>query len=107
MGAAPRPDAVFALNDIMAMGVLDALRDAGLRVPEEVSVVGFDDVAAAARPSYGLTTMGQPLALMVRSSLDLLADRIADPTLPDESLVLPGQLILRHSARAAPRPETG
>ncbi|WP_426958985.1 LacI family DNA-binding transcriptional regulator [Muricoccus radiodurans] len=97
--AAERPDAVFALNDIMAMGVLDAFRDLGVRVPAEVSVVGFDDVTASGRPSYSLTTVQQPLALMVRRSLDLLTDRIADPALPDESLILPGALTLRRSAR--------
>jgi DNA-binding LacI/PurR family transcriptional regulator len=102
MQADARPDAVFALNDIMAMGVLDALRDAGLQVPEEVSVVGFDNVAAAARPSYGLTTLGQPLALMVRRGLDLLTARIGDSSLPDETVVLKGQLMVRRSARRAP-----
>ncbi|MBL6455588.1 LacI family DNA-binding transcriptional regulator [Belnapia sp. T6] len=97
--AGERPDAVFVLNDIMAMGLLDAVREAGLRVPEDLSVVGFDDVPAAARRCYGLTTLAQPLGTMVRRGLDLLAARIADPALPDESVTLRGQLVVRHSAR--------
>jgi DNA-binding LacI/PurR family transcriptional regulator len=99
LGDAERPDAVFALNDIMAMGVLDALRAAGARVPEEVSVIGFDNVPASGRPGYALTTLGQPLGLMVRRGLDLLAARIEDPALPDETVVLRGELIVRRSAR--------
>jgi DNA-binding LacI/PurR family transcriptional regulator len=99
LSEAERPDAVFALNDIMAMGVLDALRAAGARVPEDFSVIGFDNVPSSARPGYALTTLGQPLALMVRRGLDLLAARIEDPALPDETVVLRGQLVVRRSAR--------
>jgi DNA-binding LacI/PurR family transcriptional regulator len=97
-----RPDAIFALNDIMAMGVLAALRDAGVKVPGQVSVVGFDDVAAAARPDCSLTTFSQPLAMMVRRGLDLLTARIGDASLPDETVVLKGQLMVRRSARRPP-----
>jgi LacI family transcriptional regulator len=99
MDAAARPDAVFAVSDIMAMGVLDALRLRGLRVPEQISVVGFDNIAAAARPIYRLTTLEQPLAAMVRRGLDLLVARIADPAMPDETVTLRGRLVVRGSAR--------
>jgi len=99
-----RPDAVFVLNDIMAMGFLDASREAGLRVPDDLSVVGFDDVPAAARRSYALTTVAQPMQAMVRRGLDLLAARILDPTLPDETVTLRGRLVIRASAR---KPATG
>ena len=58
---ARRPDAVFAASDIMAIGALRALREAGLRVPEDVAVVGFDDLPQAARTEPPLTTVRQPI----------------------------------------------
>ena len=99
MPASERPDAVFVLNDIMAMGFLDAVREAGLRVPEDLSVVGFDDVPGASRRCYGLTTVTQPIPAMVRRGLDLLAARIEDRHLPDETVTLRGRLVVRASAR--------
>lgn len=94
-----RPQAVFAVSDIMALGVMDALRRRGISVPEEISVVGFDDIAESARPTYGLTTMSQPLGTMVQRGLDLLLARIANPTLPDEVTLLRGKLVVRDSTR--------
>ena len=98
--AAQRPDAVFAVSDIIAMGVLDALRLGGLSVPQDLSVVGFDDIPEAARAIYDLTTVAQPLTAMVRRGLDLLAARMADPNLPDEAVALRGKLVVRGSVRA-------
>ncbi|MFC7551599.1 substrate-binding domain-containing protein [Pseudoroseomonas wenyumeiae] len=99
---AERPDAIFAVSDIIAMGVLDALRLKGIQVPQDISVVGFDDIPAAARPIYDLTTVAQPLKTMVGRGLDLLSARMADPDLPDESVTLRGKLIIRGSVRPAP-----
>jgi len=99
-----RPDAVFGVNDIIAMGVMDAFRLAGVRVPRDVSVVGFDDIGPASGPIYRLTTVAQPLESMVARAFDLLAARIGDSTLPDEVVLLRGELIARDSAR---RPGTG
>jgi len=102
MPDAERPDAIFAVADIMAMAVIDALRIAGLRVPEDVSVVGFDGIAASARPAHALTTVVQPRAAMVARGLDLLIARMGSAgTLPDERVLLPGELVLRSSARMA------
>jgi len=100
LSSAERPEAVFAVSDIMALGVMDALRRHGLRVPEDVSVTGFDDIAEAARPTYALTTVSQPLVPMVRRGLDLLLARMQDPGLPDEVTLLRGSLTLRASTRA-------
>jgi DNA-binding LacI/PurR family transcriptional regulator len=94
------PHAVFGVSDIMALGVMDALRGHGLRVPEDISVAGFDDIAEAARPTYALTTVSQPLVPMVRRGLDLLLARMQDPTLPDEVTLLRGTLTLRASTQA-------
>ena len=99
-----RPDAVFAVSDIMAFGVLDALRLAGLKAGEDMSVVGFDGLPQAARPIYDLTTVEQPLPAMVGRALDLLQARIADLAIPDETIALRGRLILRGSSRPATAP---
>jgi DNA-binding LacI/PurR family transcriptional regulator len=99
--AEQRPDAVFAVSDIMAFGLLDGLRLAGLRVPEEVAVVGFDGLPAAARPVYDLTTVEQPLEAMIGRAFEMLAARIRNAAIPDETVSLRGPLILRGSSGKA------
>jgi DNA-binding LacI/PurR family transcriptional regulator len=81
------------------MGAMDALRAAGLRIPQDISVTGFDNIAEAARAAYDITSFEQPLAAMVRRGLDLLTARIADPSTPDEAITLRGTLIGRGSTR--------
>jgi DNA-binding LacI/PurR family transcriptional regulator len=71
--AGPRkPDCIFFASDVMAIGGIDALRAARLRVPEDISVVGFDDVPIAAWPAYELTTIRQPIAEMADAMSDVL-----------------------------------
>jgi DNA-binding LacI/PurR family transcriptional regulator len=94
------PDAVFCANDIVAVGALDAARrELGIRVPEQLSIIGFDDIAMAAWPSYALTTVRQPINAMIDATISqtkrLLADRDAAP----ETRILPGRLVRRSSAR--------
>lgn len=94
------PDAVFCANDIVAIGALDAARrELGINVPEELSIVGFDDIAMAAWPSYSLTTVRQPTNAMIEATIAqtkrLLVNR---DTLP-ETNILPGRLVRRGSAR--------
>ncbi|UBV44370.1 LacI family DNA-binding transcriptional regulator (plasmid) [Deinococcus taeanensis] len=72
--AGDRPDAFFGANDIVTIGILDALRTLGRRVPQEVSVIGFDNIDESARLAYRLTTIGQPLAAMVEDALRALED---------------------------------
>jgi DNA-binding LacI/PurR family transcriptional regulator len=94
------PDAVFAANDIMALGALDALRiKLGIRVPGEVSVIGFDDIAAAGWPSYSLTTFRQPVNRMIEETIRVLADRTSTPQGEPARVIVPGRLIRRESAR--------
>ncbi len=94
------PDAVFCANDHMAFAVMDVLRfELGLRVPDDVSVVGYDDVTLAAWPSYDLTTVRQPAGQMARATVDILMDRLADPETKPRRVALDGPLILRRSAR--------
>ncbi len=81
------------------MGTMDALREAGLAVPRDISVSGFDSIPEAARAAYDITSFEQPLVAMVRRGLDLLAARILEPGLPDEAVSLRGHLIVRGSTR--------
>ena len=68
-----RPQAIFCANDILAIGALDAARrELGLAVPEDVSIVGFDDISMASWPSYALTTVRQPLRVMVERTMELV-----------------------------------
>ena len=104
--AADRPDAVFVAGDLMAIVVLDTLRhELGLAVPQDVSVVGFDNVPQAAWASYELTTFEQPVQPMVEATVELLQSYLRQTqTPPSRNLVVPGQLIIRQSARqSAPR----
>ncbi|HYF91592.1 MAG TPA: LacI family DNA-binding transcriptional regulator [Symbiobacteriaceae bacterium] len=81
LGRAPRPTAVFAANDMMAFGVLRAAQEAGIAVPEELSVVGFDDIQMAGLFRPGLTTVRQPAYEMGRLAMTLLLERIAGSAL--------------------------
>ena len=96
--ASTRPTALFSVSDVMAFGVMDAFRLAGLRVPDDVAIVGFDGLAEAARPLYDLTTIEQPISAMIGRALDLLQARMADQSLPDESVTLRGKLVIRGSS---------
>ena len=99
--ATDRPDAVFVAGDLMAIVVLDTLRhELGLSVPQDVSVVGFDNVPQAAWASYELTTFEQPVQPMVEATVALLQSYLREAqTPPSQNLVVPGQLIVRQSAR--------
>lgn len=97
---ADRPDAVFVANDHMAFAVMDVLRyELGLRVPEDVSVVGYDDVTISAWPSYDLTTVRQPANRMVEETVRSMLDRIDTPNAAPRRVAIDGPLILRGSAR--------
>jgi len=100
MFSAPeRPDAVFVGNDHMAFAVMDVLRfELGLSVPEDVSVVGYDDVPIAAWPAYDLTTVRQPVNRMVEATVRTMLARIEGDDAP-EHLSIPAPLKMRGSAR--------
>ncbi len=100
---APRPDAVFAANDAMAIGCLAALRDRGVRVPEELSLVGFDDVPMARYVKPGLTTVRVPIAEVGGRAMERLLQVTAagDGGPPRHHVVVP-TLSIRDSTAAAP-----
>ena len=99
MDAPEPPDAIFVGNDHMAFAVIDALRGMGLRVPLDVSVVGYDDVPMAAWGGYDLTTVRQPLMRMVDATVETLLAQIDDPLRAAQNVEIDAPLILRGSAR--------
>lgn len=94
-----RPTAVFAANDLMAIATLEAARDIGLRVPEDLSVVGFDDVPEAALTTPPLTTVAQPIQRMGSEAIALLIELMAGREVPTDHIRLPTRLVERGSCR--------
>ena len=91
------PTAIFASNDVMAMGAMDAIRSRGLRIPEDISIIGFDDIPQAAMVRPALTTVRQPLEEMGRLATQLLIDQLKNPEKEIGRIELPTQLIVRDS----------
>lgn len=90
--------AVFCFNDIAAIGAIRALTEAGLTVPGDISVLGFDDIQSAAYASPALTTIRQPLAAMGQKGAQLLLERIASPDQPfPAETVMEPELVVRES----------
>jgi len=102
--AARRPDAVFAANDIMAIGLLGALVAGGVRVPQDIALAGFDDIPVARYVSPALTTMHVPIAALGSQALDALADTLDTPPPPGpaDATVMPVQLVVRRSCGSRP-----
>lgn len=96
------PDAVFAENDLLAVGVIHAVRERGLRVPEDVAVVGFDDIPLAAFPEIDLTTVAQPKEEMGRRAARLLTDAVAGAGTPSQIMLEP-QLLVRGTSLRRPQ----
>lgn len=94
-----RPTAIFASNDVMAIGVMEAAREHGLRIPDDISIIGFDDIPQASHVHPGLTTIRQPLEHMGRLATRMLLQLIAYPTLAPERIELPTELVIRSSCR--------
>jgi LacI family transcriptional regulator len=97
-----RPSAIFCANDIMAIGALNAARSAGVRIPEEVSIVGFDAIAMSQWDAFRLTTVRQPQAEMARAAVDRLEKRIATPDVRSERLVFATELLVGSSTGPPP-----
>jgi len=89
-------DALFAASDLMAVGAMRTLREAGRRVPDDVAVVGFDDIPAASQTHPPLTTVRQPLYEMGRAATELVMAAIRGDAI-DQRLELPTSLIVRES----------
>lgn len=97
---AEKPDAVFVANDHMAFAVMDVLRqELGLSVPNDVSVIGYDDVPEASWQGYDLTTVSQPAEQMIAETLRILIDQIENQSVVKRAAIVPSQLIVRGSSR--------
>jgi LacI family transcriptional regulator len=107
--AAPRgeaPDAIVCANDQMAIGAIQELRAAGIRVPADISVTGFDDVYLGALLTPPLTTVHQPMRLLGKRACSMLLERIAEPGLPRRVERLPTRLVVRESCGCTPADAT-
>jgi LacI family transcriptional regulator len=96
------PDAVFCVNDVVAFGALDAARETGVAVPEDLWVVGFDDTELASWAAFDLTTVRQRIDELARVGLDLLLDRLGDRDAPRATRRLKAELVVRGSTGAMP-----
>lgn len=98
MSGKDRPDSLFCLTDIMALGAMDAIRhELHLRIPEDVAVIGFDDIPEAAHKSYGLTTIRTPVRQMIHHMMNLIAPETSQD--PPQTIMIDAELILRSSTR--------
>jgi LacI family transcriptional regulator len=97
-----RPDAIVCANDQMAIGAIRELQIAGVRVPADIAVVGFDDMHAGALLMPPLTTVRQPMRLLGERACSRLLQRIAQPDLPRHVERLPAELIIRESCGCRP-----
>jgi LacI family transcriptional regulator len=100
------PTAIFACNDLMAMGVLRAAAELGRRVPADLAVVGYDDIELASYLTPSLTTVAQPKRELGREAVRLLLDRIGSPRLPSRREVLPVALRVRRSCGGTEEEDT-
>ena len=100
-----RPDAVFAANDLMAVGALRAIQDQGLTVPDDVAVVGFDDMAIAANADPPLTTVRHDIKRVGEAAVEMLLRLLdAGDDRPPELEVIPTPLVVRRSTRPVDAP---
>jgi LacI family transcriptional regulator len=98
----PRPSAVFAENDLMALGAVAAAHAAGLEVPADLSVVGFDGIEFGASATPPLTTVVQNAEAIAQTTVRLLLEHLGDVTVSPETLELPVSLAVRGSTGLAP-----
>jgi LacI family transcriptional regulator len=96
------PTAVFASDGVIALGVLRAVHEAGLRIPEDLSVVAGDDPTWSRVTNPALSALTQPVQELGQAAMELLLQRLADPNCPFEDRVLPSQFLARASVGPAP-----
>lgn len=93
-----RPDAVFAVSDTLAAGAMSAIQQAGLRIPKDIAVVGFDGSELADMTSPPLTTLAQPSQAIGCQACELLLQKIARPDVPPQCVIMQGKLVVRASS---------
>jgi LacI family transcriptional regulator len=97
---AARPDAVFAASDIMAVGAMRAVREAGFCIPDDIALVGFDDISLAERTDPPLTTVRQPIFQFGFNSVEILIDLIENGIKPARRVIMTTELVIRDSCGA-------
>jgi LacI family transcriptional regulator len=97
-----KPDAVFAAGDTTAQGALQAIQEAGLRVPDDIAIVGFDDLDIATQMTPKLTTIRQPVQQKGATAASLLIDKIEERANGPQRVLLPTELVIRQSCGAIP-----
>lgn len=97
-----RPTAIFSMNDEMAIGAMQTLKNQGIRIPEDMSVTGFDDIAYSKYSDPSLTTISQPAEEMGKMAMDMLLKVIEGEPLSQRECVLPTEFIIRKSTGPAP-----
>ncbi|MCB0212512.1 MAG: LacI family DNA-binding transcriptional regulator [Anaerolineae bacterium] len=97
------PDAIFVASDMMAMGVLRALRDAGRKVPDDIAIIGFDDLPFAATADPPLTTVRQPILRQGITAVEMLIDLLENGLRPARQFTAPTELVIRQSCGANPK----
>jgi LacI family transcriptional regulator len=100
LSPAERPTAVFAASDIQAIGALHAMKESGLRCPEDISIIGFDDIDLARY--YDLTTMRQPIRRLGKLGIERLFRRMEDASLPIEQQQFTPELVIRRTTAPPP-----
>jgi LacI family transcriptional regulator len=95
-----RPDAVFAASDIMTIGAMRAVRDAGFRIPEDIAFVGFDDLPIAILSDIQLTTIRQPVVSFGEKAVEILIDLIENGIHPPRHIIMDTELVIRDSCGA-------
>ena len=98
MALEPRPTVLFAANNFIAIGAMHALEELGLRVPEDIALVAFDDLPSAMITFPFFTVAAQPAFEMGQRAVAMLLDRAANPDAPARDLVLPTELVIRRSS---------
>ena len=93
------PTAIFACNDLMAIGAVRAITEAGMRVPEDISLVGFDNIELVSYTNPPLTTVAQPIQETGQMAVNFLVERIREPSLNFRRVILPTSLIVRNSSQ--------
>lgn len=104
LALAEPPTAIFSANDLSALGAMEAVRDQGLHIPGDISVVGFDDIPPASTAYPKLTTVQQPLNDMGHVAVKMLLERLENPLLEPRDVVLRTQLVIRDSCQSPKRP---
>jgi LacI family transcriptional regulator len=97
IGQAPRPTAIFALNDVLAVGAMRAANELGMRVPDDISIVGFDDIPLASYVVPALTTIAQPIYDIGECAAQILLNQMTDSEPSVETVLFETELVVRKS----------